>query len=330
MLSGSPSSSSYLTIIIPNYNGKQLLAANLPAVCKAAAFNSGQVDIVVVDDGSSESGTRELVSQFSAVDYVQHSENKGFSEAILTGVKQAKTELLLFLNSDVCPVIDFIQPLVEVMQDDTVFAVSPLIINDDSSVNRYSWNLKSWHCCDLKSVKWTMAQVLQARINGPIEHLFCSGGSMLTRRSMFLSLGGFAPIFKPYYSEDKDIGVRAWRCGWKSMFEPESRVVHQEAGSIETCEKSSRVKIIQRRNSFFFEWAHLSRFRLFVYRLPYWLKQTISRVMRGDAVYLQGLWQALAGMKDVLEHRSLVFENSDALNFEQLIDKLNCLPDTEK
>ena len=314
-----------VTVVIPNYNGKQLLSANLPGVCKAAAHYPGEVYIIVVDDGSSEAGTQELAERFSPIKYIQHAQNKGFAEAILTGVKQAETELLFLLNSDVLPMVDSIQPLVSAIQDDMVFAVSPLILNEDSSANRYSLNLKFWYCFDLKDVRWKMEQVVEARMNGPIEHLYCSGGSMLTRRSRFLAMGGFAPIFKPYYAEDKDLGIRAWRQGWRSIFEPNSRVVHQEFGTIGTHEKRDYVRMIQRRNSFFFEWSHLSLLKLLGYRSPFWLKQIIGRALRGDLVYLKGLGLALVEMKSVLQHRSLVFRNSDAFNFEQLIDRLSSL-----
>tara|TARA_B110000285_G_C15027413_1_gene564912 strand:+ start:79 stop:1068 length:990 start_codon:yes stop_codon:yes gene_type:complete len=312
-----------VTLVVPNYNGKNLLAKNLPEVLKAAAHYPGKATIIVVDDGSSEKGTKELVQNFKSIVYVQHEHNQGFSCAILTGVKNSETEFVFLLNSDVSPSVDFIEPLVDALQDDAVFAASPLIYNEDGSVNKYSWNHYSWIGVNLVRKKWTIEKLQEYQNKRPIRHLFCSGGSVLIRKSRFLLLAGFADIYKPYYSEDLDLGVRAWRRGWHSVFEPKSSVIHQQEGSIRTQEKSDFVKTIQRRNTFYFEWSHLSVYRLLCFRSLFWLRQIIGRALKGDKIYLKGLKLALMNIRSVRTRRTAIENNSQAMTFDELIAQLN-------
>ena len=46
-----------------------------------------------------------------------------------------------------------------------------------------------------------------------------------------MELGGFNRLFYPAYCEDLDLGFRAWRRGWRSVFEPASLVFHRDNGS---------------------------------------------------------------------------------------------------
>ena len=316
-----PSNSPAITIVIPNYNGKNLLAKNLPSVCKAAEFYSGTANIIVVDDGSSEMGTEKIVSEFEPIIYLRHEVNLGFSAAVLTGVRSAKTEMIFLLNSDVSPSIDSIKHLVTPFKSDTIFATSPLIYNEDGTPNIYSWNQYHWKGLKLVRKKWDLDQLNLTENTEPIPHLFCSGGSAMIRRSMFLSLGGFSDIYKPYYSEDLDISVRAWRKGWQSLFTPQSSVIHQEEGAIKSQEKVSFVKTIQRRNSFYFEWSHFSIFRLFFFRSIYWLKQVIIRSLKNDRVYLKGLYLAMKNIRPAIRHR-LSIDKASSVSFENILTRL--------
>jgi GT2 family glycosyltransferase len=67
-------------------------------------------------------------------------------------------------------------------------------------------------------------------------------------KKMFFELGGFLPIFKPFYYEDCDLDTRAWHRGWKTIFEPESTIIHDHEGTISRLLIAKKIKIIKRRN----------------------------------------------------------------------------------
>lgn len=88
-------SSRKISCIIPTYNEAPRIASVLEAITTTAHIH----EIIVVDDGSTDD-TREIVTAFPSVRYIQHSINQGKSIAVLTGLKEATGELVLFLDAD--------------------------------------------------------------------------------------------------------------------------------------------------------------------------------------------------------------------------------------
>ena len=204
-----------VTIVIPNFNGAELLRKNLPSVLGAMQAYPGSAQLIVVDDGSSDHSLDVLKKEFPQVKVVIHPQNKGFAEAIHSGVNAANTELLFLLNSDVEVSVDIFEPLVVYFDDPNTFSVNPLIYDEQGVVKRHSWNLRKFKAGTLKLINWQLDNALQRRAGGEkLATAYAHGGSFMVRKSMFLALGGFHPIFKPFYSEDYDLGLRAWRRGF--------------------------------------------------------------------------------------------------------------------
>ena len=86
-----------VTVIIPVYNGEQTIER-----CILSAAKQEVSEILVVDDGS-EDNTLDLLTEMQ-VHYpsirVVHHEHSGVSEARNTGIREAKTEWLMFLDAD--------------------------------------------------------------------------------------------------------------------------------------------------------------------------------------------------------------------------------------
>lgn len=290
-----------ITVIIPNFNGAHLLLKNLPSVIKTAASASSTVNIIVVDDGSSDNSLEILAQNFPNIKVIVHEINRGFSEAIFTGVNAANTELLYLLNSDVqLDEESNLNLLADYFDEDDVFSVSPLILNDHGHITKHSWNRKLFKRGGLKFVEWSLDQAINARKSKKLPALYASGGSMMVRRSMFMALHGFHPLYKPFYSEDFDIGLRAWRRGWRSYFEPNAQVIHQSKGSIKENVRRAYVKQVRRRNNYILEWTHLPLTRLLATVLPLTMWQLLGEVLLLDRVNIKGFLTALPKLREVV------------------------------
>ena len=68
--------------------------------------------------------------------------------------------------------------------------------------------------------------------------MFASGGSTMFRRRQFIELGGFDPIFAPFYYEDVELSFRAWKRGWSVHYEPASTIRHQFSSTIGSAGKA--------------------------------------------------------------------------------------------
>lgn len=312
-----------VTIVIPNFNGAELLRKNLPSVLVAMKVYQGPAKLIVVDDGSSDHSLDVLKQEFPQVEVVIHPQNKGFAEAIHSGVNAANTELLFLLNSDVEVSADIFEPLVAYFDEPDTFSVNPLIYDEQGVVKRHSWNLRKFKAGTLKLINWRLDNALQRRADGEkLATAYAHGGSFMVRKSMFLALGGFHPIFKPFYSEDYDLGLRAWRRGWGSYFEPGVHIVHQSKGSIRSNVKFKYVKSIRRRNRYILEWGHLGWADLLLKALPASMLQLLGELLTLDYTNLRGFGFALMKLKEVIAFRRELRKTS-LFTLREILEKLD-------
>lgn len=303
-----------VTLIIPNFNGACLLRKNIPFVIAAAERYPGKSSIIVVDDGSRDDSVQILHTEFPSICVVEHVINQGFAEAIHSGVSTASTELLVFLNSDVRPDPAFLVPLLRHFQRPEVFSVTPLIMDENSHVSPVSWRCFRISGGRLRTLRW---QYDKMRRNAQAS-LFASGGSMALRKSMFLDLDGFLPIFRPFYSEDADLGIRAWRRGWETLLDPTSWVVHERTGSIKENISKAKVRMVRVRNQFILEWIHVPGKELILFFLPRYLLQFFVRLVTLDIVSVRASFAALRKLPQALKVRYGIRQNS-VLSFWEVI-----------
>src|SRR3990170_4939166 len=107
------------SIILPNWNGRTLLTKNLPSVVETHPD-----EIIVVDDGSTDGSASYLREHYPQVKVVEHEGNEGFGKSCNDGVKQAKGDIIILLNTDVIPEKDILEHVTPHFVDTSVFAVS--------------------------------------------------------------------------------------------------------------------------------------------------------------------------------------------------------------
>jgi len=295
-----------VSIIIPNFNGASILATNLPTVLAAARVYGGDVDIIVVDDASSDQSVAMVTGKFPQIKLVRHAINRGFAETVQSGVHAAAHEILVFLNSDVRPHADFLAPLIEtLMISRDVFSVSPLVSDPEGRVQNVSWNRYKMVRGTIKSTLWDLNTVRECQKKGrALKSLFASGGSIALKKEMFNRLDGFLPLYKPFYLEDTDLCTRAWMRGWQTLFDPRSRVVHDHVGTIKRFFRAKKIRTIRTRNRFLYLWLYSSRHRLVLSHVPWTAFRLLLRLLRLDLTFPIALLQSLAHFRAVKTLRS--------------------------
>lgn len=90
-----------LSVVIPAFNERDRLPATLQNLLDFFASQAKSVEVIVVDDGSSD-GTAELVSQKFAnkIKVVKLAQNSGKGAAVRTGVLASQGEEILFCDAD--------------------------------------------------------------------------------------------------------------------------------------------------------------------------------------------------------------------------------------
>ena len=113
------------SVIIPNFNGRDLLAKNFPSVVAALKNPENLIsEVIIVDDGSDDESVSFIKENYSEIKLIKHTKNRGFSAAINTGARTAKGKLLVLLNNDVSPSPNFLLKVIPHFEDKQDFAVS--------------------------------------------------------------------------------------------------------------------------------------------------------------------------------------------------------------
>src|SRR5690349_13317670 len=99
-----------VSIVIPNYNGREILEKSLPYVMAAFENKKNKVlEVIIVDDASVDESIKFIKSNYPKIKLVKHKVNRGFSSTVNTGFRTAKGNLIALLNSDVLPEEDFVE-----------------------------------------------------------------------------------------------------------------------------------------------------------------------------------------------------------------------------
>lgn len=251
------------SIVIPNWNGRHLLEKYLFGVVAAARRCPGS-EVIVVDNGSTDGSADWIEAHAPEVRVVRLRTNLGFGGGCNVGVRAARNDIVVLLNSDMRVEPDFLEPLLAGFDDPSVFAVSCQIFFSDPTRRREETGLTEF--------RWSHGHLLvRHRVDETVNRLFpCAypgGGSCAIDRSKFLELGGFDPLFHPFYLEDTDLGYQAWKRGWKVLYEPRSRVYHEHRGTIGRVFDERRIQTILRKNLLLFAWKNLHDWPLLVQHL---------------------------------------------------------------
>ena len=198
-----------VSIVIPSFNGVELLKANIPSVTAACDAFRGRSEIIVVDDGSSDRTVSWLRQTFRQIRAVRLPRNAGFARAANVGIQSASFPFVILLNNDVRVEPDFMAPLLDRVTKEEVFAAAACMRDPDNpsfvqSITRLRWEL------GFMVTLWPPPDAVSTFPDGG-EIFYACGGAAAYKRDKCLELGGFETIYAPYYWEDTDLSYRAWK-----------------------------------------------------------------------------------------------------------------------
>lgn len=269
--SGQPDSSTgggLCSIVVLNHNGKALLQESLPALEKAVACTEKPHEVILVDNGSSDDSVSWVREHLPRIRILELASNLGFGEGNNHGVSLARHEIVVLLNNDMVVDEDFLQPLLEPFTDEQVFAVSSQIHFPPEKRQEETGNTQArMRRGFLHLSHEPLRQSHRTRKTLPV--FWAGGGSSAFRRSMFLELGGFAPIFSPAYLEDTDLSYRAWRRGWTSLLAAESRVLHRHRSTSSRLYSTQSLARLMGERKLWYLWKNLQLRTLLPHLLLY-------------------------------------------------------------
>ncbi|MFC4948606.1 glycosyltransferase [Pseudonocardia sp. GCM10023141] len=196
-----------VSVIVPAYNE----AKNIEATVRSILANDHPLEVVVVDDGSTD-GTADLVEglQLDRVRVIRQA-NAGKPVALNTGVRAAQHGLVIMIDGDTIFEPDTVRLLVQPFADPSVGAVAGnvKIANRDALIGR------------LQHIEYVVGFNIDRRVqdaHGSIATIPGAAGAF--RRQALLDVGG---LTTDTLAEDTDVTIALGRAGWRVVFEDRAR-----------------------------------------------------------------------------------------------------------
>ncbi|WP_298183333.1 glycosyltransferase [Saccharomonospora sp.] len=201
-----------VSVIVPAYNE----AANIEATVRSAAASTQPVEIIVVDDGSTD-GTADLVEALKLPGVrVLRRPNRGKAAALNTGIAAASHELIVMVDGDTVFEPTTVHELVQPFADPEVGAVSGnvKIANRETLLAR------------LQHIEYVVGFNVDRRVHDVMRSMpTVPGAGGAFRRSALLQVGGLSA---QTLAEDTDLTISIGRAGWHTVFQ-EKAVTWTEA-----------------------------------------------------------------------------------------------------
>jgi GT2 family glycosyltransferase/glycosyltransferase involved in cell wall biosynthesis len=214
-----------ISVVIPSRNGKALLERLLPVLrreLQALADKDIDSEVLIVDNGSCD-GSAGLVREFGLEPLISK-EPLSFARAVNLGIEAAQYSRVCLLNNDMVPHEGFFTPLLEAFEKvPDLFCATAQIFFPEG--RRREETGKTFFRA---SERTHFPVACQEPIPGEdLSYvLYGSGGCSVIDTAKLRALEGIGEVYEPAYVEDLDIGVRAWQCGWPTVFVARAHATH--------------------------------------------------------------------------------------------------------
>jgi len=251
-----------VSMVVVSYNS----AADLPACLDSAAAAGGPglgVDVVVVDNASSDGSAALVRERHPGVAVVETGANLGFAAAVNRGVAATAGRFVLLLNPDAVLLPGSLEALVAFALDHPEHGLyGGRVVHEDGSNDPSScWGaMTPWSLlCFATGLSTAFARhrLLDPESLGRWERdtvrevPVLTGCLLLAPRAVWEELGGLDEAYW-LYGEDADLGLTARRRGWRPVVVPRARILHRKGGSSPSGTKmplvlAGRATLVRRR-----------------------------------------------------------------------------------
>jgi N-acetylglucosaminyl-diphospho-decaprenol L-rhamnosyltransferase len=227
-----------VAVIIVSYEVRDLLSGCL----KSLAEQGGGLEVVVVDNASSDGSAEMVPEQFPSVRLIRNKENRGFGAAANEGIAVTTAPYVLSLNPDTVLKPGAVEALAGYLDDHSeVGAVGPKIVRPDGSLDLAA--RRSFPSPAVALLRLTLLSRLFPRSRRLARYNLThrspevaqeidsgTGACLMFRRQALDQVGVYDEAFF-MYGEDLDLCFRLKVAGWKVMYWPQAVVTHYNGQS---------------------------------------------------------------------------------------------------
>ncbi|OIO63687.1 MAG: hypothetical protein AUJ47_05250 [Candidatus Marinimicrobia bacterium CG1_02_48_14] len=223
-----------VSVIIPHFNGIEILDA-----CLTSLYTDPYpaLEIVVVDNGSSDGSPDFVAKKYPSVQLVRNRENRGFAGGCNDGMAQATGEYYLILNNDTTHKPGWIDTLVNIIQSSSdIGAVQPKLLSAQQP-DHFDYSGGGGGLIDFIGYPFAIGRIFsnmevdQGQYDEVREIFWASGTAFLVRREVIDQVGGFDEDFFAHM-EEIDLCWRMQNAGWIIKNAPQAVVWHHSGWTL--------------------------------------------------------------------------------------------------
>lgn len=238
-----------IAIVILNWNGKGFLEQFLPSVVNY----SENARIILADNASNDDSITFVKENYPSIEIIINNENKGFAGGYNEALKHVDSKYYLLLNSDIEVSENWLNPLLESMNDPMVAGCQPKILSYQNKT-MFEHAGASGGYLDKDYFPFCRGRIFdrfendEGQYDGQTEVFWATGAALLIRSEVFHNAGGFDETFFAHM-EEIDLCWRIKKLGYKFLVCPKSTIYHVGGGTLPYL--SPRKTYLNFRNSLF-------------------------------------------------------------------------------
>ena len=213
-----------VSVVIPAHNHYGVTRRCLLAI--AYAPTRVAMELIVVDDGSSDGTSEALHRDLRGVRLVRHDQAQGFNQACQSGVALARGSFVVLLNNDTEPCARWLEEL-----------LAPFALWPDTGITGAQLIFPNGRLQESGGIVWGDGQPwnygrggnpYDPRVSYTRQVDYVSGACLAIRLGVWQQLGGFSADFAPAYFEDTDLAFQVQALQLRVRCAPLARVIHHE------------------------------------------------------------------------------------------------------
>jgi len=209
------------SVIIPNWNGLRYLR---PCLVSLQAQTYPSFEVLVVDNASSDGSVEAVQREFAGVRTLALAHNGGYSGGCNAGVRQARGEIVVFLNNDIEAEPTWLEVLIDALDrhPEAGSAASRMMLYDQPTHIHSAGDLYGIDGIPESRGVW---QPYGDPYDRECLVFGGCGGALAYRKSVLDEIGLFEEAFF-MYCEDVDLNWRAQLAGYRCVYTPDAVVRH--------------------------------------------------------------------------------------------------------
>lgn len=249
-----------VSIILLTWNSLEMAKSCIGSIYEKTKGLS--FEIIVVDNGSTDSTVPWIQSNYPQIMIIQNSRNLGVARARNQGLRAARGRACCILDIDTVLVNDALSYLKRCLDsEENIGIVAPRMFYADWT---FQENCRQFPTLTNKLQRLLSYGILHKRmadysfigpdLKKPIDVPYAIGACQMFRKNLLDEIG-FLDEHIFYGPEDADFCLRAWKHGWRVVYEPAAKVLHHEQ-RLSYRNPLSKVAVSNATGLLYYFWKH--------------------------------------------------------------------------